>query len=187
MAAQAAAYHAAGVPLRRLAAELRMPVTQVGELVLGYWLHESQSAGLELMDADDAACMVLGCFRPRTTHRLCWSHLSRFYAGRPAVPPAPVARVFTCVECGAQWCRLRPGSPLTCGSRECIAARRRLKNLDRHAAILARVRQGEPYPSIGADFGVTPARISQLANRAGLYRRAARGPLQRAARARRLG
>lgn len=186
-AAQVAAYHAAGVPLRRLAEEFELSLVQVGQLVLGFWLHRWVAAGLVLVDGGDELCMVQDCSKPRDTHRLCWTHLSRFYHRRPALRPHSKAKVQTCVVCGAQWCRLRPGKTVTCGSPDCLAVRRRtpVRNPEVNAAILARVAAGEPYRDIAADYGVTPARISQLANRMGRYRRAPRGPLQREARERR--
>lgn len=189
-AAQAAAYYAAGVPMHRVAAELRLPPAVVSRLALGFWLHASRADGLALADHEDGRCMVQGCSRPRQQHRLCAAHLARFYRRRPAAPRRrrPRPQVFTCTVCGVRWCPLVSvhREPRTCGSHECLTARRRAPhNSDINTAILERVRAGDPYAVIGADYGVSDRRISQLANAHGMFRRSPRGPIQRTARARR--
>lgn len=186
-AAQAAAYHSAGVPLRRIGRALGLPGGMAGRLVLGIWLHDSRAAGLSLTDHDDDRCMVDGCERVRAKHRLCWAHLSRFYAGIPAVgrpTPAPaVLRLRECAVCGVRWCALTSQRRVTCGDKRCLAELRQSpQRRGRDAEILARVKAGEPYAAIAADYQLTDRRVSQMANRAGLYRREPRGSVQRAAR-----
>lgn len=73
--------------------------------------------------------------------------------------------------CGVQWCELTARRHRICGSTRCRAAVVPRPDLtDRNATILARVAAGEQYAAIAADYGIGDRRVSQLANRAGLFR-----------------
>lgn len=178
--AQAAAYHAAGVRLQRLAPVLGLRVDQVSALLLGFWLHEARDQDPEFALVNDPGhCRIRGCGKPDVHLRLCSAHVHRYYAGRPLLgggrrAPARRIHVESCVVCGVTWCRTGRYSRKTCspecfrkasGHRDDSAARRA-----RDEAIIARIRAGEPYRDIAVDFGLTDRRIGQMARAAGLRR-----------------
>ncbi len=175
--ARAAAWHAAGVPISRVAPAVGLPVSEIARLILGFWLAEArdQDPDLELI-GEPGACRIGGCGRAALKHRLCPAHVARFYAGRPllgggrAFGRGPALVVQECPSCGVRWCALGR-KRATCGDRACVLAAAGLPDLrERDQAILARVRAGEQYRAIAADFGLSERRVSQLARRNGIRR-----------------
>jgi hypothetical protein len=178
--AQAAAYHAAGVRLQKVAPILGLRVDQVSALLLGFWLHEArdQDPTFALVN-EPGLCRIQGCGKPVMHLRLCVAHVSRYYAGRPLLGGGRRGRqrrirVEACVVCGVTWCRTGGYSRATC-SPECSrrAAGRRNDSAAlraRDEAIITRIGAGEPYRDIAADYGLTDRRIGQMARAAGLRR-----------------
>lgn len=177
-AAQMAAYSSAGVNIRRLAKAFGLPAESVTRLVLGIRLHEALRVDPDLrLVAEPGSCMIVGCGRRHERWQLCSTHAARLFEGRPLLGPRPRVIPISlgqCKTCGATWCNLQPNKRQTCGARACRADRtaqpRQARNRERDAEILDRVRAGDQYRDIAADYGITDRRITQLANRAGLFR-----------------
>jgi len=63
--AQAAAYHAAGVGIRRVAPLVGVPLGRISQLLLGFWLHEARDQDPELeLVSEPGLCRIGGCGRP---------------------------------------------------------------------------------------------------------------------------
>ena len=165
-----------------------MTVDQCADLAVGYWIHQHDAAASP--SEAPGNCLVAGCGGELKGRRLCAAHLGRFHHRLPAIPRPTLVRlrrrreVLACERCGATWCELTPARHKTCRGRGCLGPAPKTTNAERDAAILERVRAGDTYGAIAVDFGLSEPRITQLANRAGLYRRDPRGPAQRAARRR---
>lgn len=177
VAAQAAAYHAAGVPLRRLATAFGYGTDELSPLVLGFFLQEAlqQQPTLELV-GDPGVCRLGGCGAPPLYLHLCGRHVAKFYKGRPLLGGARTGwrrrRVVIdrCVVCGIAWCRLTAARRSTCRDPRCLGRLRGASHLRRDAAIMEAIQAGRLYREIAEEFGVSRARIGQMARAAGIRR-----------------
>jgi uncharacterized protein YerC len=128
----------------------------------------------------------------RCTVKVPKTYCSRqcFYIGL-RIQPSPAMRRFrqtqlqrslprrkrTCVQCGKNFLAPFATSPRRYCSKRCSSA---LRPFQRHSpewveAVLAAVRAGRTYESIGTEFGVTRQAVQQLARRWGLPARLRRG------------
>lgn len=177
--AQAAAFHAAGVGIRKVAPLVGVPLGEISQLLLGFWLQEArdQDPQFELV-SEPGLCRIGGCGRAAMRLRLCQAHAFRFYDGNPLLgggrrARSPGIHIDSCGVCGVQWCRLTDRRRITCGDPACRGGRRGAdpERQARNAAILARVRAGEQYRDIAVAFGLSEPRVGQLARTAGIRRR----------------
>jgi hypothetical protein len=202
-ASHVVAYARAGARWAALAQAFEMPIREIGDMIEAAAITDLRSreivTGFPLISSDLRHCSVLACGRPRTYRRWCPTHYTRLIRGIEMLLPVGrrATEVSYCAACGASWCLLDPARrTTTCGSPECVRERLRVgvrtrerrrsarpsPNAVRDAAILKRLRRGEVIAAIAADHGLSTARVNQIANRAGLYRRPPLDDVQRAAR-----